>query len=474
MQTELPPVFRLDGAGSFQLEPVMLIDPLAFARTFRAWDADGPAYALLPAAVTSEGAPLAERSAIGVVHVRGPLAQRGDRWSDGYDLIRSRFTAALADPAVGAVVLNLDSPGGHAAGNFEMVRAMRAAKQRSGKPVYAYADELAASAAYALATVADEIHLPGSGIVGSVGVLAVVMEASKLLADIGLRFHIVKSGAAKGDAHPAFPISEDALERMQERIDGLSWLFFDLVAEARGMKTAAVKALEARVFSGNAAIEAGLADGVMSFDALISRVSEKLRATTVRMERNMNVENNGAANGTGGERTPPDHKAFALALGLAHDANETAILTAISDMRKERAEVLRLTGKTTATEALGVIQAGVVALSQLGDAQAELARLRAKEITQSIDAAIEQAKAEGKITTESFEREMRALGAENHGRMAAVLAALPVMVTTAKQATVEPMSVTLSRDESLVARQLGLSPEQMSAHKRAQTAQKGA
>lgn len=481
MALEHATTYRLDGGG-FPLEPVMLIDPLGFGRAYAASIAsdtivlDGGVVRAhdFRADLAPSGA--APGSAIGVVHVRGPLSQRAAWVYDGYDRIRARFEAALADPGIGAVILAIDSPGGHAAGNFEMVAAMRAAKLRAKKPVYAFADELAASAAYALATVADEIHVPPSGVVGSVGVIAVVMEASKLLADIGLRFHLVKTGEAKGDAHPAFPLSEEALARMQARIDELGGLFFDLVASARGLKAADVKALEAQVFTGKSAVAARLADSVSSFDGLVLRASERLRAVGVRMERNMTIEKNGAAeSGTGGQATasPPDHKPFALALGLNHDASEDQILTSISEMRRERAEVLRLTGKATAAEALGAIQAGQIALQELTTARAELGTLRAKESARSIDAAIEQAKAEGKITSDAFEHEMRALGAVSHERMTAVLGALPVAVTTPKTQTAEPPTVGLSAEEAAVAKQLGLNPEQVLNTKREKTSQKG-
>jgi ClpP class serine protease len=103
---------------------------------------------------------------IAVVRVCGPLEHHAGWWGESYEAIEERLSAVLESGDVSAVVLRIDSPGGEVAGMAEMVRRMRSLKSAMGKTVVAYVDETAASAGYALATIADAIYAPPSGTVG--------------------------------------------------------------------------------------------------------------------------------------------------------------------------------------------------------------------------------------------------------------------------------------------------------------------
>jgi ClpP class serine protease len=76
----------------------------------------------------------------------------------GYDGIRANLSMALEDPAVEAIMLDIDSPGGEVAGCFDLVDAIYAA--RGTKPIWAILSESAYSAAYAIASAADHITVP--------------------------------------------------------------------------------------------------------------------------------------------------------------------------------------------------------------------------------------------------------------------------------------------------------------------------
>lgn len=211
---------------------------------------------------------------VAVVSVDGPLMQRGSNWwFDGYDAVCDRVKAALAEPKARAVVMKLNSPGGMAAGCFESVRSMRSMARASGKPVYAYADEQACSGAYALACVASKIFLPAAGEVGSVGVLGGVVSYRAAMEAEGVDFRVVRSDAMKALGHPADPITDEALAREQADVNELAVQFRALVAEARSMTPAQVAALEADTRMGAAAVTAGLADGVCTFDECVARAS---------------------------------------------------------------------------------------------------------------------------------------------------------------------------------------------------------
>ena len=203
-----------------------------------------------------------------VVHVRGPLEHHACLHSDSYEALRARFGAALASHP-SAVVLRIDSPGGLVSGLNEAVYDMRRAARNEGVTVYAYVDELAASAAYAIACVADEIVIPPSGIAGSVGVISTMCDVSRANEAAGVTFVTLTSGARKADGHVNTPISDDAIAAEQERVDDLAGQFFRIVKESRGIDA---KPLEANIYMGMYAVEAGLADVVMGWESLLSSI----------------------------------------------------------------------------------------------------------------------------------------------------------------------------------------------------------
>ena len=208
---------------------------------------------------------------VAVVNIEGPLSFKAGWWFDSYEAIASRYEKAMNDERVKCIVLNINSPGGEAAGNFETVRKMRAMKT---KPVIAVANESAYSAAYGLLCVADEAYLPESAGVGSVGVIAGMCDLTKMNESAGIRIEMITSGARKADGNPNVPITDAALSGLQGRVDQLADLFFDLVAESRGIDAEAVRALEAGCFYGADAVSKGLADGVMSFDEVLALAGE--------------------------------------------------------------------------------------------------------------------------------------------------------------------------------------------------------
>lgn len=207
---------------------------------------------------------------VGRILIEGPLTQRGWMCWQGYDSVARSLSAALADDAVRSVVLVMNSPGGVVAGLFEAVRQMRGAIEASGKRVVCYVDELAASAGYALACVADEIVLPETGCVGSVGVIASMQSVSRMLDKAGVDVELVTSGDEKADGYAQKPISKEALARLQETVDMFAGVFHRHVAARRPLSVEAVAALEAGVRYGAGAVSAGLADRVGSLDGVIA------------------------------------------------------------------------------------------------------------------------------------------------------------------------------------------------------------
>jgi ClpP class serine protease len=219
-------------------------------------------------------APVVESvGAIAVVMVMGPLTHHGDWFGgDTYDAIEDRVKAALATSA-DVVVIKFDSPGGEVDGAFECSRTLRRMAAASGKRLIAYVDECATSAAYALACAAEAVYMPRSGRAGSIGVISMVVDATGADTQEGLKFTVLTSGARKSDGNPHVPITDEAKGHIQAEVDGFARMFFELVAESRGLSVDEVAAQQAAIFRGEDAVAAKLVDGVTNWEDLLALLS---------------------------------------------------------------------------------------------------------------------------------------------------------------------------------------------------------
>jgi len=209
--------------------------------------------------------PFALIDGIAVIEIAGTLVHRG-AWigqSSGltsYEGISAQLQAALDDPGVRGIALDIDSFGGEVAGAFDLADRIRAS--RAQKPVHAFVAEHALSAGYALASQADRIVLPRTGAVGSIGVVALHTEMSGALDQKGIAVTLIHAGAHKVDANPYQPLPQAVHDQMQRELEVVRFLFAETVAAGRGdrLTQAAALATEAGVFRGAEAIAAGLAD----------------------------------------------------------------------------------------------------------------------------------------------------------------------------------------------------------------------
>jgi ClpP class serine protease len=240
-------------------------------------DAVDPLATALPARASLFGNDLAQRhqrngsqpyalvDGIAVIEIAGTLVHRG-AWigqSSGltsYEGIAAQLQAALADPAVRGIALDIDSFGGEVAGAFDLADRIRAA--RAQKPVHAFVAEHALSAGYALASQADRIILPRTGAVGSIGVVALHSDMSGALDQKGVAVTLIHAGDHKIDANPYQPLPEAVHDQMQRELEVVRFLFAETVAAGRGDRLSqnAALATEAVVLRGADAIAAGLAD----------------------------------------------------------------------------------------------------------------------------------------------------------------------------------------------------------------------
>jgi len=221
---------------------------------------------------------------IAIVPVIGPLVARHDWLSSlfgaaSYGEIGNAVESAAVDPAVRAILLEMDSPGGEVGGLFDLVERLGA----TGKPLWAVASETALSAAYAIASVADRLYVTRTGEVGSVGVVAAHIDESAADAMAGLKWTLIHSGARKVDGNTHQPLSAPAHADIQADVDALHAELIELVARNRGLPPDAVRATEAAIYRGARGVEVGFADHIGTIERALADLAAELDAPLTRV-----------------------------------------------------------------------------------------------------------------------------------------------------------------------------------------------
>jgi len=238
------------------------------------WKAEAKAPGLGGSEPSSYGEKLA------VIPIHGILTQRPDEFLEffygntSYEGIRENFKKALADPSIGAILFDIDSPGGEASGVFDLADEIHGA--RGTKPIYAVSNEAAYSAAYAIASAADRVFVSRTAGVGSIGVIAMHVDQTAFDEKRGLKYTTFYAGARKNDFNPHEPLSETARKIAQTGVNNLYEIFVAAVARNRGLKEDDIRGTEAGILVGEEAVKVGLADETLSWEQVIQRIGEQL------------------------------------------------------------------------------------------------------------------------------------------------------------------------------------------------------
>ena len=216
---------------------------------------------------------------VAVIPIHGTLVRRtvgleAESGLTSYAGLAAQLDAAIGNPEVSAILLDIDSPGGESGGVFDLADRIRAASQI--KPVWAVANDMAFSAAYALASAASRVFVSRTGGVGSIGVIAMHVDQSEKDAQDGVHYTAVFAGDRKNDLNPHEPISSEAHAFLKAEVNRIYGLFVETVARHRGIETSAVRDTEAGLFFGQAAVAMGLADAVGTFDDALAQLLASL------------------------------------------------------------------------------------------------------------------------------------------------------------------------------------------------------
>ena len=191
--------------------------------------------------------------------------------------------AAMRDSSVGAVVLDVDSPGGEVFGTPEAAAAIRAA--RGPKPLVAVVNPMAGSAAYWLASQADEIAITPSGLAGSIGAFVIHVDDSEAMKQAGMKLEVIRHGRRKAEGLEG-PLPDEARADLQARDDHAGALFEADVAKGRRVSVEKVRSEygEGAMFTADRAVAAGLADRVATLEEVVRSLANGYRPEGSRAE----------------------------------------------------------------------------------------------------------------------------------------------------------------------------------------------
>lgn len=218
------------------------------------------------------------RDGVALVDIAGTLVKQDYGFGCGttYGSIREGVQAALDDPRARAILLMMDSPGGGVNGAMETADFLAQAGEQ--KPLFAYVDGQACSAAYWLASSARLIAAPATAQVGSIGIISMHIDRSALDEKIGLKRTYLSAGAYKAAGHDAAPLADTDRAYLQERLDQTYAIFVDAVAAGRGVtRDKALAMADGKVFMAGPGQTVGLIDQVMGLDQFLTSIKEAIR-----------------------------------------------------------------------------------------------------------------------------------------------------------------------------------------------------
>lgn len=216
---------------------------------------------------------------LAMVRVAGPIMHGASPWAALWGInspavVAETLRAVAADDQAGAVLLEIDSPGGTVAGLAEMLEAARALA--AAKPLYVLANEKAASVAYWLAIQGRELAATETATVGSIGGYSVLEDHTGRLEKLGIRMVPIATGERKLAGAMGPPVTEAHQADYRERLAAIYDRFATEVMVRRPqLDREAIDALEGGTYYGPEAVRLGLVDRVVTRAAYIDELTQR-------------------------------------------------------------------------------------------------------------------------------------------------------------------------------------------------------
>lgn len=211
---------------------------------------------------------------VGIVEINGEMADSassGGLLSTGglynHDATIDYIEAMAKTENNVGILLYVDSPGGYSYIGDDLYLELMEYKEETGRPIYAYFDSVAASAAYYASMAAEEIYANRMTTTGSIGVFMTIMDMTELYDKLGIKEYTIRSGDNKGIGGGGQEVTEEYLAIEQAQVDEMYELFIDVIEQGRGMNRDDIYALaDGRTFTATQALDNGLIDGIARYD----------------------------------------------------------------------------------------------------------------------------------------------------------------------------------------------------------------
>lgn len=217
--------------------------------------------------------------------VIGPRQWRGAVSLSGHAAALDR---AFKMKRAAAVAIIVNSPGGAPVQSALLYRRIRALADEKRLPVFAFAEDVAASGGYWLALAGDEVYAEETSLVGSIGVVSSGFGFTRLIDRLGVERRLHTAGENKSLLDPFLPERERDVERLTALQEDIHGAFKDHVKRRRvGKIDAADETLfSGEVMTGRMALAKGLVDGIGDLRSVMrARFGERVRLVSVASDR---------------------------------------------------------------------------------------------------------------------------------------------------------------------------------------------
>lgn len=213
-----------------------------------------------------------QSNTIGLIDINGTMTKRGSSFSSAGAMVvlKKQIRQFASDPDIGGIVIRIDSPGGTVSGTADLANEVEAARKK--KPVYAFCEDLTASAAYWVASQCTKVFANNkTAMIGSVGTYVGLYDYSGAAEKEGIKAIVIKSSDLKGAGFPGSEITEEQISIWQDLINKTQSQFTEGVSAGRGISIAeAEKLATGRVYMAEDALSLGMIDKIASFDEMLT------------------------------------------------------------------------------------------------------------------------------------------------------------------------------------------------------------
>jgi signal peptide peptidase SppA len=216
-----------------------------------------------------------------VIDVIGPMSKYGSSFNSAMPFgtigVRKAVRNAASDPAVKAILLVMDTPGGISDGTNDL--ALDVKKASGAKPVVAYAEDMTASAGYWVASQADLIVANPGALVGSLGTYMVVDDLSGMYEGLGVKTHVIRTGPYTGAGVQGDTITEAQIADFQRVVEEVNGVFMAAVQAGRGMTGEQIDSIATgQIWETKEAKRLGLVDRIGGYEDALKVLGQLVRS----------------------------------------------------------------------------------------------------------------------------------------------------------------------------------------------------